>query len=97
MLPQFIPFKTQAVHFTGLLEIVFALGLFLPTYRILTATLLIVFFILILPANTYAAVKNLDYQKGTYDGNGLKHLWFRIPLQLFFIVWVYLSVIFKLD
>ena len=93
MLPQFIPFKTQVVYLTGILEILFAIGLFLPTFRMLTAVSLVIFMILILPANIYAAIKNLEYQKGTYDGNGPKYLWFRIPLQLLFIIWVYFSAI----
>lgn len=93
MLPQFVPFKTQIIYLTGLLEILFAVGLFLPTFHMVTAVSLIIFLILILPANIYAAIKNLEYQKGTYDGNGPKYLWFRIPLQLLFIVWVYFSAI----
>jgi len=46
-------------------------------------------FILILPANVYAAINKIDYEKGNYSGNGLKYLWFRIPLQIFFIEWVW--------
>jgi len=49
---------------------------------------LILFFILILPANILAALKKVDYQKGTNDGPGAGYLWFRIPLQIFFIAWV---------
>ena len=93
MLPQFIPYKTEAVYLTGVIEIVAAIGLLIPNFNGLVAWLLIVFFILMLPANIYAAIKNVDYQKGTFDGSGLTYLWFRIPLQVVFIVWTYLSVI----
>ena len=93
MLPDFIPNKTAVVYLTGLIEIAAATGLFIPGLRVLTAWLLIIFFILILPANIYAAVKNIDYQKGTSEGNGLTYLWFRIPLQMLFIIWTYLSAI----
>ena len=93
MLPAFIPYKTMMVYITGVIEIVAAIGLFIPNFRLLTAWLLIIFFVLILPANVYAAVKNIDYQKGTFGGNGVSYLWFRIPLQLLFIVWTYISVI----
>lgn len=93
MLPGFIPYKTAMVYFTGIIEIVAAIGLFIPVLRTAVAWLLILFFILILPANIHAAIKHIDYQKGTADGNGLMYLWFRIPLQVFFIVWTYLSVI----
>jgi uncharacterized membrane protein len=54
---------------------------------------LIVFFVLLLPANINAAIKHIDYQKGTFEGQGLNYLWFRIPLQILFIVWTYMSAI----
>lgn len=93
MLPEFIPFKIQVIYLTGLIELAGALGLFFPTYRVLTAWLLIVFFVLILPANIHAAVIHVNIEKGTFDGNGLAYLWFRVPLQVLFIVWIYLSTI----
>ncbi len=93
MLPEFIPCKMELVYFTGIIEIIAAIGLFIPTLRVLTAWLLIVFLILVLPANIYAALKNINYQTGAFDGNGPVYLWFRIPLQLFFIIWIYLSAI----
>lgn len=74
MLPDFVPYKTEVVYLTGIIEIAAAIGLFIPNFRILTAWLLIAFFILILPANIYAAIKHIDYQKGTFDGNGLTYL-----------------------
>lgn len=93
MLPDFIRYKAETVYLTGIFEIAAAIGLFIPGFRIITAWLLITFFILILPANIYAAIKQVNYQKGTSDGNGLNYLWFRIPLQILFIVWAYLSCI----
>jgi len=93
MIPDVIPYKNEMVYLTGIIEIAAAIGLFFPNFRVITAWLLILFFILILPANIYAAVKHIDYQKGTPDGNGLTYLWFRIPLQILFIVWTYLSAI----
>jgi uncharacterized membrane protein len=93
MLPNFIPFKTETVYLTGIIEIAAAIGLFIPNLRVVTAWLLIIFFILILPANIYASIKHVDYQKETFDGHGLTYLWFRIPLQVLFIVWIYLSSI----
>ncbi len=89
MLPDFIPFKRQVIYGTGLIEIVAAIGLFLPSYRHLTSIALVIFFVLILPSNIYAAIKKVNYQKGTYDGNEINYLWFRIPLQIFFIEWVW--------
>lgn len=93
MLPAFIPFKKQIVYVTGIMEIAAAVCLLLPSAQVITAWFLIVFFIALLPANINAAIRHIDYQKGTFDGNGLNYLWFRIPLQLFFIAWVYFSVL----
>lgn len=94
MMPPFIPFKAAMVYITGIIEVMAAAGLLIPSLQLLTAHLLILFFILILPVNIYAASKNVDYQKGTHEGPGLSYLWFRIPFQLFLIAWVYLCNIF---
>lgn len=93
MLPEVVPYKTVVIYLTGVMEISFGIGLLIPSVRILTAWLLIVFFIVLLPANIRAAALRLDYQKGTYTGSGLNYLWFRVPLQVFFIVWTYLSAV----
>ncbi len=93
MMPQFIPFKTEMVYFTGFVEIVAAVGLLLPKIRRLTGWLLIVFFILILPVNIHAAIHHVDMATATFNGNGLNYLWYRVPLQLFFIGWIYFSAI----
>jgi len=42
-----------------------------------------------LPANINAARKHTDFQKATNEGNGMIYLWFRIPLQVLFIAWVF--------
>jgi uncharacterized membrane protein len=93
MMISFLPFSTVIVYVTGLLELVLALGLLIPKTRQLTAWLLIVFFIVLLPANIYAAYRHVNLQEGNYTGEGISYLWFRIPLQLFFICWVYFSSI----
>lgn len=93
MLPDFIQYKKELIYLTGIIEIAAAIGLFSPSFRIVTSWFLIVFFVLILPANIYAAIYHIDYQKGTFDGEGISYLWFRIPLQFLFIIWTYLSTI----
>ena len=93
MVPDFIPFKTGVVYFTGIIEIAAAIGLFVPGLEVLTGWLLIAFFVAMLPANIKAAIQEVNYQKGTLDGNGLVYLWFRVPLQLLFIAWVYISAV----
>ena len=89
MMPDFLPFKKQLVWVTGFVEIAAAAGLLLPALQQTAAWLLILFFVLILPVNINAALKHIDYQKGSYEGPGAGYLWFRVPLQLLFIGWVY--------
>jgi uncharacterized membrane protein len=93
MIPDFFPNKELIVVFTGILEIVFAIGLLIPRYQRMTGWLLIIFFSLVLPANIKASIHNINYQTGNLDGSGLNYLWFRIPLQIFFIIWVYISTL----
>ena len=96
MLPKIIPFKLQLIYATGFFEILAAISLLVMPYKILTAWLLIFFFVLILPANIYAANKHVDFEKVSFDGKGAAYLWFRIPLQVFFILWIYFSAIVPL-
>jgi uncharacterized membrane protein len=89
MLPPLIPFREAVVYITAVMEVLFGIALLVPSFRKTTGYLLIAFFVLVLPANIYQAVIRLNMEKGTYDGPGLVYLWFRIPLQAFFIAWVY--------
>lgn len=93
MIPKFIPFKESFVYLTGVFEILIAIGLLIPKFKMVSGWALIIFLLLMLPANIYASINHVNYQKGTFDGNGLSYLWFRIPLQLLFILWTYYSVI----
>jgi uncharacterized membrane protein len=96
MVPEFIPAKKPLIFFTGIMEIIFSVGLCIPDTRRLSADLLILFFLLVLPANINAAQKSVDFQKATFDGKGVGYLWLRIPMQVFFIAWVaYFGMILK--
>jgi uncharacterized membrane protein len=93
MLPPFIPAKKQIVLATGVIEILAAIGLLVSSTIKTTGILLIIFFVLILPANIYAAIKKVNLEKADYNGSGQNYLWFRIPEQLFFIAWVFFFAI----
>jgi uncharacterized membrane protein len=93
MLPVVIPLKEGVVYLTGLIEIGAAVGLLIPWSKVTIGWLLIAFFICTLPANINAAIKRVDLQKGTLDGPGPAYLWFRVPLQVLFILWTYFSAI----
>lgn len=93
MIPAFVPFKIKLVYLTGIIEILFALALLWGNYRFLVGCLLIAFLILVLPANIYAAIKNVDYQQADFNGKGLNYLWIRIPLQIIYILWTWFFVV----
>jgi len=92
MLPDFIPFRSELIFLTGFVEIAAAIGFFIPGLRGFTGILLIVFFVLVLPSNIYATIKQLNYETGTFDGKGISYLWFRIPFQALLILWTYFFV-----
>lgn len=94
MIPDFIPNKKLVVYATGFVEIVAAICLLFTSTHKFTAWFLILFFIFLLPANVNAALKKVNFENGTYTGNSISYLWFRIPLQIFFIAWVYFSSIY---
>ncbi|QLC67829.1 hypothetical protein LPB248_16440 [Flavobacterium sp. LPB0248] len=91
MMISFLPWANAIVFITGIIELIAAIGLLLPKTKILTGKLLILFFILLLPANIYAASHNINLQTADYTGKGLSYLWIRVPMQLLFIAWVYFS------
>ncbi|MBD0331156.1 MAG: DoxX family protein [Chitinophagaceae bacterium] len=91
MIPHFLPFKNEIVYLTGILKMLLGILLILPFTQNYAAWGIILLFIIMLPANIKAAKEHIDYQKGNYKGLGPGYLWFRVPLQIFFIVWVFYS------
>jgi len=81
-----VPFKLETVYITGILEIVASIGLITNKFGRLTSIMLILFFLAILPANIVGSMKAVEL--GGMK-NGVNYLFFRIPLQLLFIGWVY--------
>ena len=89
MLPRFVPYKRPVVYITGIIEILAGIGLLVGPVRYTVAWLVILFFVFLLPANIYAAKHAVDLEQANYKGRGLTYLWFRVPLQVVFIAWVY--------
>jgi uncharacterized membrane protein len=89
MLPDFIPAKKMMVYGTGVMEILLGLALLFPKFRYAAGIILVIFLILILPANIYAALRHVDYETATFTGKGPAYLWFRVPMQILLIMWVY--------
>lgn len=88
-MPPFLPAKEALVYATGVLEVAFAVGLVLARNKPLVAKLLIAFLVAVFPANVYAALNYIDIENADYTGPGPAYLFFRGPLQLLFISWVY--------
>lgn len=86
MMPEIVPSKKEAVYFTGFLEIMASIGLLAQKFAKLTSIILILFFLAILPANIIGSMKEVEL--GGME-KGVNYLYFRIPLQLFFIIWAY--------
>ena len=86
MMPDAIPLKREMVYFTGVCELAAAAGLIWSKTSRLAAILLIIFFIAVLPANVAGSLKQVNLGGMEY---GAIYLLLRIPLQVFFIWWVY--------
>lgn len=85
-MPDFLPYKIQLVYFTGIVEVIAAIGLLIRRTVKITSLALIFFFVSVLPANVTGSLKEVNL--GGME-NGPVYLFFRIPLQFFFIWWAY--------
>ncbi|GAA3527328.1 hypothetical protein GCM10022419_002620 [Nonomuraea rosea] len=80
MVPPFVPLPALMVYLTGVLELAGAAGLVLAGTRRAAGVCLAVLFVLLLPANIYAAVADVAFAGGTATP-----LWERIPEQVLYI------------
>jgi len=80
MTPSWVPNPRAMVFFTGLCEIAGAIGLVVPALQRVAGIALIVFFVVILPANIHAARAGI-----TLRGRPPTPLWLRVPMQILFI------------
>jgi uncharacterized membrane protein len=80
MIPPFVPFPRAMVYVTGVLELLGAAGLVRAATRSTAGIGLAVLFVLMLPANIYAAVEDIPF-----NGDPATPLWFRVPEQLLYV------------
>jgi uncharacterized membrane protein len=80
MVPPWIRNPIAVVYFTGVCEILGAIGLLVPATRKLAAIALIAFFVAVFPANVRA-----DRQRLTLRGKPATPLWLRTPMQMLFL------------
>lgn len=81
MIPPWIPRPMEMVYFTGVCEILGAVGLLVPATRQAAALALIVFFVAVFPANVHAARARVRLA-----GKPATPLFVRVPVQILFIV-----------
>ena len=86
MLPPWVPFRLMLVYFTGLLELLIGIALFLPKYQLTAAKAAIVVFVIFFPANIYSALNGIGLGGHQW---GPIYLLIRGPLQLILIAWAY--------
>ena len=88
MLPLSVPYRIELVYLTGILELLGAIGVWIPRLTRLTGFLLILMLIALLPANIYSAINRVDF--GGHKA-GPVYLLVRIPFQLLVIWWAYFA------
>ena len=93
MMPDFVPAKRELVYFTGVCELAAVVGLVWNKTASLASVLLIVFLVLVLPANIAGSLKSVNFGGMEY---GPLYLLLRVPMQVFFIWWVWWFGIKKL-
>lgn len=88
MIPSFIPYRTELIYITGVLELLGAIGVWIPSLVRLTGICLILMLLCLLPANIYSAIHRVDFGG---HGAGPIYLLVRVPFQLFVICWTYFA------
>lgn len=90
MLPKWVPNRYLIIYITGIMELFMGIGFLSASTRRVTGIVAIAFLICVLPANIYASLNSVDF-----GGNvqGPRYLFFRIPLQLFLIWWVWFMAV----
>ena len=80
MIPSVFPRPLLIVYITGILEILGAVGLLLPSFKSPAGICLIILLIAMFVANVHAAQKKIMLR-----GKPATSLWLRAPMQLLFI------------
>jgi uncharacterized membrane protein len=88
MLPPWVPYRVEMIYVTGVLELLGAIGVWVPGLTRLTGICLIVMLIGVLPSNVYSAFNRVEFGG---HGAGPIYLLVRVPFQIFVIWWTYFA------
>lgn len=80
IVPKALPFRKFIVLATGVMEMIFAVLLWVKKGQQVTSKLLAFFMVAVFPANVYMAMKKIAFQPNG-KANTLV-LWLRLPLQI---------------
>jgi len=92
MIPEPLPRLLIAVYLTGILEILGGIGLAYSKTAKAAGGCLIVLLLLLFPANINAAVNEIPF-----GGASPTSLWFRLPIQVFFVFAIWWTSVRKSD
>ena len=82
-MPPYVPFHFEIIIITGILELLFSLGLvFKPLIKI-TSRVLAIYFLLILPSHLHVSINNISF----FGITSPYLLWGRTLFQAVFIYW----------
>ncbi|MGH7454950.1 MAG: DoxX family protein [bacterium] len=88
MLPAFVPNRVAIIILTGVLELLAAIGVWIPRLKRITGWCIMLMLIGFLPANIYSAINRVDF--GGHE-SGPIYLLVRIPFQFLVIAWAYFA------
>ncbi len=86
IVPDYLPYHLELVYISGFFEILFGIGLLIPSLSSAAAWGLILLFIAVFPANINMAVNNIPIQ-GVPQNQIL--YWLRLPFQAVLIAWAW--------
>ena len=84
-MPPYLPVHLELIYLTGALELIFAIGIFIRKTRKISATLLMLYFIAILPAHIHVSINRIEM----FGITNKFLLWTRTVFQSFFIYWAW--------
>jgi uncharacterized membrane protein len=87
IMPNYLGYQKELVLISGLFELLGAIGILFPSTRLLAGYGLIVLIIAVFPANINMAIHPQDYKSIPE-----LLLWLRLPLQFFFVWFVWQSI-----
>ncbi|MFD1019174.1 DoxX family protein [Thalassobacillus hwangdonensis] len=86
LIPSIIPFAVEIVYATGVMEMVLAILLLVPSMRPLIGKLIAIFLVVVFPANIYAAIVGIPAPWS--EEVNQTALWIRLLFQPLLIWWV---------